>query len=286
MAFTDLCERCNAIGFWNGEFIQAGYLVRPDPLLSERELRELNWAPAQMRQAERLMAKMESISLRLKGYAGWLVTDPDFRQARDELASRWAALPDPERPFPIVRSIKLDSPPEETRAAGERVSVYQGDLNAFLDRWGLTKMLSWDLPEPQGPMLPSQLPLHAPAMPKHGLHFVLPLHYPLTGSDFFLQQIRQQQIQLAKENGLDPSMAGLPHFEVYGQMLEVDLLEMTMRSRYDRPGRRRGLVTALEFSIAETLGLSVDQVRKLRKGISACRRGKRSSVRWLKTDVS
>ena len=129
-------------------------------------------------------------------------------------------------------------------------------------------MLSWDLPEPQGPMLPAQLPTDAPAMPKHGLHLVLPLHYPLTGTDDLLHQIRQQQVSLAQAKGLSPSMAGLPHYEVYGQMLEVDFLEKTIRSRYGKPKSPRGLVTIMEYVIAETLGLSEHQVQKLRKGIS------------------
>ena len=35
----------------------------------------------------------------------------------------------------------------------------------------------------------------------------------------------------AKEAELDTSLAGLPHHEVYGQMLEVEHLERTIRSR-------------------------------------------------------
>jgi hypothetical protein len=65
-------------------------------------------------------------------------------------------------------------------------------------------------------------------------------------------------------------------------MLEVDFLERTILSRYGKPPRRRGLVTAMEHSIAEALRLSVNQVQKLRKGIAACRKGKRTAVKWLK----
>ena len=286
MAFTDVCEVLKAIGYWNGRFIKAGYLVRPDPLPGRRELVELKWTSHQISSAKRLVEATDSISSRLKGCMGWLVTDPDFIQARDKLASLWNTLDEMERPFPIQRSVQFDSPSQEAGKPGEAPAEYQARLNAFLDRWGLTGMLTWDLPQPQGPMFPAQLPADAPAMHKHGLHLVLPIHYPLTGTDDLLQQIRHQQAQLARENGLDPSIAGLPHFEVYGQMLEVDLLEMTIRSRYGSPGRRGGFVTAMEHTIAETLRISVSQVQRLRKGISACRRGKRSSVLWLKTDAS
>jgi len=211
-----------------------------------------------------------------------LITEPAFLHDRDELASRWRALPAAERPYPIARSVQLPTLPLGARQAQPTVAKFQQDLNAFLDLWGLIRMVTWDLPEPQGPLLPAPFAADSPAMPKHGLHLVLPIHYPLTGTDDLLKQIRQQQVELARELGLDTSMAGLPHYEAYGQMLEVHLMELTIRSRYGKP-RRPGLVTVMEAAMAETLNRSVDQVQKLRKAISACRAGKRSSVRWLRT---
>jgi hypothetical protein len=285
MAFTDLCGPFKAIGYWKGQFIQSGCLVRPDPLPGKREQAQLGWTPSQTAWAKRLVERTDASSLRLKGYMGWLVTDPDFCEARDELVSQWNAMDEKQRPFPIERSVQSDSSSQGDRTAGKAVAEYQVQLNAFLDRWGLMGMPTWDLPHPQGPMFPTSLPSDAPSIPQHGLHLVLPIHYPLTGTDELLRQLRQQQVQLARENGLDPSMAGLPHFEAYGQMLEVDLLEMTIISRHGTP-RPRGFVTVMEHAIAETLDLSVNQVQRLRKGISSCRRGKRSSVPWLRTDAS
>jgi hypothetical protein len=142
-------------------------------------------------------------------------------------------------------------------------------------------MLTWDLPEPQGPLLPAPMAAHAPAMPKHGLNLVLPIHYPLTGTDDLLRQIREQQISLARELNLDISMAGLPHYEAYAQMLQVHLLEITIRSRYGKAKRQQGLVTVMERVVAETLDRSVEQIQKLRKAISTCHAGKRSFVHWL-----
>jgi hypothetical protein len=120
-------------------------------------------------------------------------------------------------------------------------------------------------------------------MPRHGLHIVLPIHYPLTSSDDLLRQIRQQQIELARENDLDASLAGLPHFDVFAQMLEVEHLERAIRSRYGRGGQRGGFVTAMEHAIAAALNLRIDHIKRLRKGISACKRGRRSTVRWLRS---
>jgi hypothetical protein len=88
-------------------------------------------------------------------------------------------------------------------------------------------------------------------------------------------------VKAAKHLKIDATMAGLDHWEVYAQMLEVDLFEKTIRSRYSQFNRPVGLVTVMESSIAETLGLSVHHVQKLRKGIAACRAGNRSKVKWL-----
>jgi hypothetical protein len=279
-AFFDLCQGSKAIGVWNEDFVHPSYMIRPDPL-SEDMLRGLNWTRKQVQTARSLAGMTDSIAGRLKGYVGWLVSEPNFLRGRDELALRWHALPADERPYPIARSVRLPVPSPGARRARQTVVEFQQDLNEFLDLWGLMRMLTWDLPEPQGPLLPAPFAADSPAMPTHGLHLVLPIHYPLTGTDDLLRQIRQQQVYLARDLGVDTSMAGLPHFEVYGQMLEVDFLEMTIRSRYGRPRSPRGLVTVMEYVIAETMGLSEHQVKKLRKGIAACRAGKRSQVRWL-----
>jgi hypothetical protein len=282
LAFCDLCQDSHAIGFWNGNFIKASYFLRPDPV-PRALVQKMNWTSRMVATVEQLVVKTDSIASRLKGYVGWLVTDPVFIQARDELSAQWLALPAGERPYPITRAIRVPEQPAEGQIATHDLVSFQQSLNSFLDHWGLTRMMTWDLPEPQGPMLPAVLSTDSPAMPKHGLHMVLPIHYPLTGTDDLLHQIREQQAHLAQEYGLDTSMAGLPHFEVYGQMLEVDLLEKTIRSRCGKPGRRRGLVTTMESVIAVTLGRSLAQIQKLRKGIAACRAGKRSQIKWLKT---
>ena len=58
----------------------------------------------------------------------------------------------------------------------------------------------------------------------------------------------------AREEGLDPSMAGLPRYEVYAQMLEVDLLEVSIRSRYERPRQPRGFITVMAHVICGGVG--------------------------------
>jgi hypothetical protein len=53
-------------------------------------------------------------------------------------------------------------------------------------------------------------------------------------------------------------------------------------NRYGPAKKRPGLIDVLKDAIAETLGLSIDRISKLRKAISACQRGRRNSIAALK----
>ena len=146
-------------------------------------------------------------------------------------------------------------------------------------------MVTWDLPEPQGPLIPAPIRLDSPAMPMHGLHIVLPIHYPLLSSDELLFEIQRQQVRLARENGLDTSIAGLPHHDAFGKMLEVEHIERTIRSRYGDRSDEPGFVLAVEHAIATGLSIGIDHIKRLRKAISACKRGQRDRVSWLRCRV-
>ena len=209
---------------------------------------------------------------------GWLVTEPGFLTARDQLAENWRRLRPSERPsFPLERSPK----PWEQPPPAEVVQFRQ-DLIDFLDHWGLMSMATWYLPQPQGPLIPAPIRPNSPAMPKHGLHIVLPIHYPLLSSDRLLFEIQRLQARFAKEAGLDTSVAGLPHHQAYGQLFEAEHIERTVRSRYSHRSHNRGFVLAIEHAISDVLGIGDNHARRLRKAISACKRGKRDSISWLR----
>ena len=282
--FTAVCDQFHAVGFWSGQPVIYPYLTPRVPFFTTRQMAQCGWSRAQIAQTQQLERKATDAALRLKGYAGWLVVDQQFLSERDALASTWQTLPATQRPgFPLKRSIAVSDRPQGSQRASPGLTAFQAALDAFLDRWGLTKMATWDLPEPQGPLIPALLPANSPAMPSHGLHIVLPVHYPLTANDGLLRDIQQQQARLARDNNLDASVAGLPHYEVLAQMLEVEYLEQAIRRRYGRPGNRGGFVMALEAAIAAGLNVRVNHVKRLRKGISSCKRGQRSSVRWLRS---
>lgn len=170
------------------------------------------------------------------------------------------------------------------RPAPEAVNAFLTAFAEFCGRWGLQGMASWDLPIPQGPFLPSSVPYNPSFMPQDGIHIILPFHYHLPGDKDFLQDILKQQQELVKQQCIDPTAAGLPHFEAYAKILEIIHWERIIDQRYgERTQRRKGGVGAKVEALAETVHLTVDQVQKWRKAVSACRRGKRQSISTLKT---
>jgi hypothetical protein len=240
------------------------------------------WSRQQQLQSRQLARAAEDAALRLKGYVGWLLTEPSFLDQTRLLAERWRALPEEQRPlFPLKQAAQPASALLGIEVTPE-ADTFLGDVQTFLDRWGLTGLATWEMPEPQGPLLPSPVLPAALSLPRHGVHLVLPLHYPLQGDDGLLRQVFALQQQFAREQGLDDSLAGLPHYKSYAGMFDVLHLERTVRSRLGANHPPRGFVSRMEEAIADTLGSSLEQVRKFRKAITACRKGHRARVAWLR----
>jgi hypothetical protein len=281
-AFRRRCRLCNAVGFWNGQAIVYPLLGRPAPLPGQQLMKIAGWSLEEMHQAQGLVKQTADAPQRLRGYVGWLLTEPAYLTEAQALAARWQALPDHACPtFPLGRVAKLLSAPSGAMPASEERVTFETDFGKFCDRWGLIKLASWDLPEPQGPLLPSPLPAGAAAMPAAGVHIILPLHYPLQGDDALQRRVVQEQRSRAAAQDLDPSMAGLAHHKPYAQIFQVIHLEHVITSRYRRGGRPKGFITQMEMAIALAQGCGLDQIKKLRKAISLCRRGQRAKVNWL-----
>jgi hypothetical protein len=278
--FSRLCIDHFAVGCWEGRPV--GYhlqqVVAPP---TTAELQGTGWTPQQQTLALKLARGAVDACQRLKGYAGWLLTDPTFVQEAGALAARWHALPTAKRPtFPLGRTL-LPRARHLPPVALPAHRVLARDVNTFLDRWGLTRLATWDLPEPQGPLLPNPLPPNSPALPTPGVHLILPLHYPLQGDDDLLRQVLDFQRQGVRALGLDESLAGLPHHKGYASLFEVLHLERSVLGRL--PGRRvpHGFATHVQGALAAGLAVSLAQVQKCRKAISACLRGQRGHVAWL-----
>ena len=241
---------------------------------------------AMMLEAEKLVHEADRRLNRLRGVAGWLLTEPDFFRDCQTLEQQWVALADECRPtFPLQSGkFRLEALQNSTPEIGSAAYAdFTSAFVAFCEKWGLIGMQTWDLPEPQGLLFPNLLPQNSPGGPRHGVHIVVPICFPIQDNDDFINRIHIEQKALAKEKGIDADAAGLPHAEAYARILEIIHLERTITNRYGPARRVPGLVNIIKNAIAEALHLSVEQVEKWRKAISACRRGRRNSVPAFRT---
>jgi hypothetical protein len=277
--FWQACREASAVGVWGDLPILYPCLWPPHglpasplkrafyPLLGEHLVSD-----------EALVKPAEDVWARAKGYAGWLVTEPAFLTQRDALHTQWEALARAERPpFPFVRSFLS----EPLSWIDPRTTQFYRALRELLDRWSLIQLTTWDLPFPFVPFLTDYLWRDTQLIPPRSVQLVLPLYYPLAESNELLGKIKERQWCAARQTGLNPSLAALSHYAVLGNMLCIQHLEHTIRSRYVPAGRRTGAVGRLETAIAAALEIGTDQTMKLRKAISACRKGKRASVACL-----
>ena len=280
-----ICRKAHAVGYWQSVPVIYSPLTPPPSREDFEEL--IKNRPSRDRHPMRTLGdNADDSTNRMAGYVGWLRSEPAYLKEVDQLSVQWHTLPAPERPsFPLGRPLKLMDLPDDCTVAKPATAAFAQDLEAFLDKWGLMQLATWDLAWPQGPLLPNLLPPGAPALPRHGVHIILPLHYPLRGDDSLLRLITQQQQQQAKSVGLDSSLAGLPHHKAYAQMLNVMHVEQIVRKRYGQGKRPNAFVTRLEEAMGAMLGCRADYVQKLRKAISKCKRGERADVNWLRPPV-
>jgi hypothetical protein len=279
LAFTKFCGH-DALGIWQDKWILLPCLA-PTAFPGVQELLQCGLTRTQALGAQQAAKHSAEISRRLKGVVGWLSVDPEFLNDRDALRRRWESLPARLRlKFPLQRAMAVPATLLKGKTRAEaNLARFGWSLEQLLDRWGLQQLVTWELPEPQGPLLPVPRTQNPAFMPQHGLQFFVPTHYSVSSTDTLQSKIRHQQIRLAHEHQVDSSSAGMSHSEVYGHMLEIVHLERTIASRY--PKRYRA-VQAIERAAAAVLGYKLEYVRKLRRAISACRRGKKDSISWLK----
>jgi hypothetical protein len=117
-------------------------------------------------------------------------------------------------------------------------------------------------------------------MPRHGVHLILPIHYPVKGADDLVHLVQDQQRQMASILGIDDSFAGVPYHGAYEHVFRLIHLELSMRVRVLVGKSNRGLVGMIKRAAVDVLGVKEDYVAKLHDDIKRCRRGERSRASW------
>ena len=277
--YARLCASKRAAGFGTNGFI-AYHLLTALPLdIADPNFAKIGASATALRAVQELADRGAESRRRLLGVVGWLLTEPAFLAQVEDVRRRYEDLPPDVRPqFPLGRVLSVRDRPERVAE-----SAFPVALRALLDRWGLVTLAAWDLPDPQGPLLPDPLPADSSARPAHGVYVYVPAHYPLQGDDDLQRRVAEFQRRRVADLGIDQSFAGNTHHETYGRMFRVLHLEQAVRRRFARPPR--GLVGSIVVAAADAFGLGTDRVQRLRKWINTCRTGNRSRVKDLRVAV-
>jgi hypothetical protein len=278
-AFDALCSKFNAEGVYRNQHVPYSYLKPPVPALSLEEFCSNGFAAEHYPRIQAGFKHLNELSARLKGYIGRLLADPTFRASAQELRRAWQDLPDAERPgLPVRRA--MEAPwSEDAKSAGRALTDFQGCFEAFLDRYGLLGMATWDLPDPAGPLLDG-LPKAPHLLAGRSVLLALPAHFHVQGADDLTQMVRKLQHQQIQHAGLDPSCVGPRAAESYGRMLEIDHFSRVAGSRYGQSPRPKGFVARLHEALADCLGIGLEHFRTLHRALARFLRGKPHTGRW------
>ena len=107
--FTWICEAHFAIGFWRGRPIANTPLNQAPPLPTESELllRVFQGNRSAIAELAPLLQESRSASIQIRGYTGYLLTDPTFLRQVEALRRTWKQLHHTEQPrFPFGRVLR------------------------------------------------------------------------------------------------------------------------------------------------------------------------------------
>jgi hypothetical protein len=279
--FAAFCGREKTAGFVNG-------LPVLNPLfgtnLSFQKRLSYFLPEGQESRAETLSTNFASreIGVVQKAYLGKLWCTNQFLVELETLRRMYEASPlFPRLQYPLneftARYVNVSN--EITRAA----AVELGSLMAaFLGRWSLCHLPSWELPYPQG-TLDTAPPLVPSRTPRFGVRPTIPTYFPVSKLDRLTDAVEALQLSEARRAGIDQSFASIDQVDVFAAKADLIHLERTIRHRFSGQVRG-GLAAMIIHAAAEHLGLSTHRVEKFRKEIAAARKG--NSVRKGDTNNS
>ncbi|MCE9534600.1 MAG: hypothetical protein K8T89_26290 [Planctomycetes bacterium] len=147
------CEQFNSVGMFLAQHVPYHPLRRHGAELSESDgiLSLLTDPLDRARYANALRTIMpvaDEVRLRLDAFVGWLTTNAQFRQERDELRSRWhdAVLLNGR----FLQKTELRSEVVDFAKGRGTYAQYRSDFMNFYRRWKIIAFATWDLPVPAG----------------------------------------------------------------------------------------------------------------------------------------
>jgi hypothetical protein len=270
--FAAICRRHSFIGIRGEQPISFAPLLPAviGPSTPERQGTSNDGAPntPQIQMMNRLLDGSDERRL---GIAGFLSTEPAFLNE-----------------FKALQTLAVEchghegiSWPQPRPDPESSTSQYRTRLSAFMDKWCLSQIATWDWALPHGPLVPDDLAPSSSARPKNGVSIWVPSSYPLVGDDELFRKLRNLQKYRAEALGMSAMLVNLQHHEQYAQMARIIHLDTTLRSRFSvKPPR--GYAGALDILAAKYIHTTAGVVKRSRKWIAKCRRGERDTILKLR----
>ena len=234
----------------------------------EASLRRSRRTPDEIEQYFRTITKVqERVRERQLGYAGWLATEPAFRNEVAEFRDKWGARVRAHKRLPVLPISLVGEKPRKIR---ETSRSYFAAYMLFYRRWGLEALATWDLPIPMRPELAQPSLHYLPDLSDAGVMVFLPW-YLIRDKEFTIAEIASHKAildlpwQLEAWTNREQQNWG---YERYAAMLKLYIyLELGLKQRYGTRLMRK--TEALDRAFADYLYgnkiTSADSVKKTRQ---------------------
>jgi hypothetical protein len=258
-----------------GDALSYAYLS-PDPLLdwdpSDDALRACGLTrqkfAAIIRDAQEQLAPQQDA---LRGYLGWLSTNPQYLQERDRLFSSWAAKLKEEgipRSGPMMtRTPRGNKLIRRVRSA--RRLAFLKDFEQFYARWRLRHLVTPELPQPLGAQIPLLNPLELFTQLRRGaVSFYQPDTVPIPDRDRLrsvLEDLRTQRRDDHLREWTSKIRRDRRNNDAIEQFANVFRLQHCWAQLERRhPGLLRGRIGKVHEAFAAFLKVGVSAVEKYR----------------------
>jgi hypothetical protein len=233
-------------------------------------LQQKGLSKPEIKSVEQMLAKEDkAIQRRNAAYAGWLVTNRQFRAEVDSLRRTWE---------PVVRQRSgFPSYPHWPFMQSEEKDDEFVDLNeacfAFYLRWSLLQLVTWDWPVPIEPDLIGHTFRDKGELTKAGMLLFIPW-YAMRSDQFNLQAIvRRARLELAPEH-LAPWLRKEEQDQgkelgdrVYQRLLWLyRVYKLALEARYGQ--NCHGKMEDIDYAVSEVIGIGDQAITKLRQRLN------------------
>jgi hypothetical protein len=269
----------DTVGVWDGRPVQYPLFRKTESLrISEQLMRQMKWdeyVPIKSVNSglEKLAEKADAVRRQQLGYAGAVTFDADYQAERTRLMGRWRSLSVP-LPWPLWANTHDREPMVEAPGVGATpalpadVAGFLDEAGAFLRKWQLACLVTWDLPLPQGPLESIPLGLARHLLGPGQIVNAYPTWYDIPSVTNVRDEIRDQQRFAAEQAGVGTEHP-LTHLSPRDGRASTPeaafrmwFIESAVRGRY---GARPGVTARLDSAFAAMFGVTTERVRQVRK---------------------